>query len=194
MTLTAKQKERGKFKARIRIQSIWRIKGHRTTIIKMWMPDRKEWNKWEGESSKILWMYMKDWTLSFCKGERETKIVLWFKLIFSCLWISIVIDNICTYMWSESCVCAQLCLTLLWPLWTGTPPGSSVHGIFQARILEWVAISYSRGCSQPWDQTRVSCVSCIGRQILYHWATWEALVRVLNTNKMLLKFSTILIV
>ena len=110
----------------------------------MWMPDRKEWNKWEGESSKILWMYMKDWTLSFCKGERETKIVLWFKLIFSCLWISIVIDNICTYMWSESCVCAQLCLTLLWPLWTGTPPGSSVHGIFQARILEWVAISYSR--------------------------------------------------
>ena len=44
------------------------------------------------------------------------------------------------------------------------PPGSSVHGIFQARILEWVAISFSRGTSQPRDQTRVSCV---GRQILY---------------------------
>ena len=49
MTLTAKQKERGKFKARIRSQSIWRIKGHRRTIIKMWIPDRKEWNKWEEE-------------------------------------------------------------------------------------------------------------------------------------------------
>ena len=52
------------------------------------------------------------------------------------------------------------------------PLGSSVHGIFQARIQELVAISSSRGSSQPRDQT---CVSCIGRQILYHWATWEAL-------------------
>ena len=44
------------------------------------------------------------------------------------------------------------------------PPGSSVHGISQARILAWVAISFSRGSFQPRDQTRVSC---IGRQILY---------------------------
>ena len=54
-------------------------------------------------------------------------------------------------------------------------PGSSVHGIFQARILEWVAISYFRVSSQSEDQTRVSCVSCISRQILYHCTTWEAL-------------------
>ena len=45
-------------------------------------------------------------------------------------------------------------------------------GIYQARILEWVAISSFRGSSQPRDWTPVSC---IGRQILYHWATWEAL-------------------
>ena len=50
-------------------------------------------------------------------------------------------------------------------------PGSSVHGISQARILEWVAISFSRGSSQPRNQIRVSC---IGRRILYHYATWEA--------------------
>ena len=50
-------------------------------------------------------------------------------------------------------------------------PGSSIQGIFQARILEWVAISSSRGSIQPRDQT---CISCIGRRILYHWATWEA--------------------
>ena len=46
--------------------------------------------------------------------------------------------------------------------------GSSVHGIFQARVLEQVAISYSRGFSQPKDQTHISYVSHIGRWILYH--------------------------
>ena len=50
-------------------------------------------------------------------------------------------------------------------------PSSSVYGIFQARILEWVAISASRGSSWPRDQTRVFC---IGRRILYHWATKKA--------------------
>ena len=44
-----------------------------------------------------------------------------------------------------------------------SPSISSVHGIFQARILEQVAISYSRASSQPRDQTRISWVSCIGR-------------------------------
>ena len=51
-----------------------------------------------------------------------------------------------------------------------SPPDSSVHGIFQARTLEWVAVSFSRGSSQLRDQTRVSC---IGRWILYHWAIRE---------------------
>ena len=48
------------------------------------------------------------------------------------------------------------------------PPGSFVHGILQARILEGVAVPSSRGSSQPRDRTRVSCVSCIGRRVLYH--------------------------
>ena len=52
-----------------------------------------------------------------------------------------------------------------------SPPRSSVHGISQARVLKWVAICLSRGSSQSRDRT---CVSCIGRWILYHWATWEA--------------------
>ena len=51
-----------------------------------------------------------------------------------------------------------------------SPPGSSVHGILQARILEWVAISFSRGSFWTGDQTQVSY---IGRWILYHRATWE---------------------
>ena len=49
--------------------------------------------------------------------------------------------------------------------------GSSVHGVSQARMLEWVAISFSRGSSQSRDGTCVSCIYCTGRQILYHWAT-----------------------
>ena len=53
-------------------------------------------------------------------------------------------------------------------------PGSSLHGIFQARILEPVAISSSRESSQTRDPTHFSSVSCIGKQILYLWATWEA--------------------
>ena len=49
--------------------------------------------------------------------------------------------------------------------------GSSVHGIIQEWILEWIAISFSRWSSWPRDQTHLSRASCIGRQILYHWAT-----------------------
>ena len=59
----------------------------------------------------------------------------------------------------------------------GRPPGSSVHGISQARILEWVAISSSRESSWPRDGTQVSCISWIGRWILYHCTTWEACYR-----------------
>ena len=64
------------------------------------------------------------------------------------------------------CVHAQSCLILCDPMdWS--LPGSSVHGIFQTRRLEWAAISYSRGSSQARDWTRISCVSRIGRWILY---------------------------
>ena len=59
-----------------------------------------------------------------------------------------------------------LCLTHCNPM-DGSLPGSSVHGILQARILEWGAISYSKGFSQPSDGTRTSYVSCTGRGILY---------------------------
>ena len=54
-------------------------------------------------------------------------------------------------------------------------PGSSINEMFQAKILEQVAISSSRGSFRSRDRNQVSCSSCLGRQILYHWATWEAL-------------------
>ena len=52
----------------------------------------------------------------------------------------------------------QLCPTLCDPI-DGSPPGSSVPGILQGRILEWVAIPFSKGSSQPRDQTQVSCIA-----------------------------------
>ena len=66
-------------------------------------------------------------------------------------------------------VCAkllQLCLTLCDPE-DCSLPGSSVRGILQARILDWVAISSSRGSFQLKDQTCVFYVSCINRHVLY---------------------------
>ena len=70
-------------------------------------------------------------------------------------------------MYSQhGCMCAQPCAALCHPMDWG-PPASSVHGISQARTLDWVAISLSRGSSLPKDRTYVSCVSYIGRWILY---------------------------
>ena len=61
-----------------------------------------------------------------------------------------------------------------------SPPGSSVHGILQARLLEWVAIYSSRGSSPPRDQTSISC---IGRWILHCWAPREAYIKELAVLK-----------
>ena len=73
------------------------------------------------------------------------------------------------------CVCACVCArSVVSDPKDSSPPGSSVCRIFQARILEWVAISSSRESSQPRDQTCVSCISCIVRRILFTRATREA--------------------
>ena len=64
---------------------------------------------------------------------------------------------------------AQSCLTLCNPT-DCSPPGSSVHGISRARILEWVAMPSSKGSSWPRDQTRVPCI--VGRFLIV-WATRE---------------------
>ena len=69
------------------------------------------------------------------------------------------------------CLVTKSCPTLCDPM-DCSPPGSSVCGISQARMLEWAAISFFRGSSWPRDWTHISC---IGRRILYRWATRDAL-------------------
>ena len=100
--------------------------------------------------------------------------------LISCNWL----------VWSPCCpvLVTQLCLILCDPR-DYSPPMSSVHGILQARILEWVAISFSRGSSQPRDWTWVSCIA--GR-IFTDWATkgrmaWFDLLAVQGTLKSLHK-------
>ena len=83
----------------------------------------------------------------------------------TCIYIHMCI-NICACMCAKS---LQSYLTLCDPEDWG-PPGSSLHGFLQARILEWVATPVFRGSSLTRDQTQVSCIA--GR-FLTVWATWE---------------------
>ena len=82
-----------------------------------------------------------------------------------CVCVSVcVCERVCV------CVCVCVCAQSLYHVQLFDPTdysqlGSFVDGAFQARILQWVAISYSKGSSPPRDQIGVSC---IGRQILYH--------------------------
>ena len=82
--------------------------------------------------------------------------------------IAIALWGLCTYAYASYSVVSILCGPLDY-----SPPGSSVHGIFQARILEWIAISSSRGSSQPRNQTCISCVSCILGGFFICWAIRE---------------------
>ena len=77
---------------------------------------------------------------------------------------------LCLHIYSVTSEVAQLCPTLCDPM-DCSPPGSSVHGISQARILEWVAIPSSRGSSWCRNQTSVFCISCIAGGFLTFWAT-----------------------
>ena len=83
--------------------------------------------------------------------------------------------------WSEIAQSFLTLLTLCDPR-DCSPPGSFVHGILQARILEWVAISFSRGSSQPRDQTQVSHTA--GRYF-NHWATHLSFSKYFKKIKML---------
>ena len=80
---------------------------------------------------------------------------------------------------NRACSVAQSCLTLSNSM-DCSPQGSSVHGISQAGILEWIAIPFSRESSWSRDWT---CVSCIGKQVLCHWASGKSLTVGIVPNK-----------
>ena len=77
----------------------------------------------------------------------------------------------CTWLLAVLCLVSQSCPVLCNSM-DYSPPGSFVHGILQARILEWVAMPFSRGSSQPRDRTQVFCIA--GGRFFIIWATKEA--------------------
>ena len=100
-------------------------------------------------------------TMNFPYGSSQTR--FWHTSFFS--------------IFLRTCECMLGCCSHIWlcnPM-VYSPPGSSVHGILQVGILEWVVISFSRGSSWPRDQTPhlLRLLHC--RQILYHGATWKNL-------------------
>ena len=99
------------------------------------------------------------------KGENKTRFCPW-ALLMEASFFSVCVC-VCVHAHTE--LCLILCKRINCSL-----PGSSVLEILQARILEQVTISYSRGSSWPRDQNPISCVSCTGGQILYHCTTLEA--------------------
>ena len=112
-----------------------------------------------------------------CKGEQYASDQA---LVFICLHPF----NLQSTLWDRNyyvlCVLSHSAMSdSLWPT-VCDPPGSSVHGIFQVRILEWVAIPFFRGSSQPRDPTQVSCFAGRFFYSLSHQGSQE----VLNTLKL----------
>ena len=124
-------------------------------------------NHWKVKFSQLLWT-------RFCmpSSSPHTQNIYILNPHSQCLkmWLHLEAGSLRRCVHAKS---LQSCLTL-WDPMDCTLPGFSVHEILQARILEWIAMSSSRGSSQPRNPTCVSNISCFGRHILYHWATWEA--------------------
>ena len=100
---------------------------------------------------------------------RQKQMFFWNSLSFS------MIQRMLAIWYHNVCVCAQSCPTLC-GLMNGSPPGSSVHGIFQARILDWGAISYSRGLPQSRNGTHISWDPSLAGRFFTTSAIWEALI------------------
>ena len=120
----------------------------------VWFPGvskKKGWYAWDHPAS---------FAVSGCLGRCVCVCVCVCACVHAC---------VCAHM----CVLPQSCLTLCDPM-DCSPPSSSVHGISQARTLERVDISFSRGSSWPRDWTWISCLSCIGRWVLYQLRPWAS--------------------
>ena len=105
--------------------------------------DNRGWDGWMASPTQWTWVWLRELVI-----DREARCVAVHGVAKSWTWLS---------SWTEM-NWTELCPTL-WDPMGFSLTGSSVHGILQVRILEWVAILFSRGSSWPRDQTRVSCTA-----------------------------------
>ena len=106
--------------------------------------------------------------------QLTSHFILFCNVVWYSIWLEyITICNIFECMHAQSLSDVQLFM-----IPDCSPTSCSGHGISQGRTLEWVASS--KGSSQPRYRTRISCSSCTGRQILYHWTTWGVPCNVLQ--------------
>ena len=134
--------------------------------------ENRGWDDWKASLTQRTWVWASSgrWWLDreawHAAVHGVTKSQTWLSN-----WTATGLYIYSPWWWWWWCEVTQSCPTLCDPM-DCSSPGSSIHGILQARILEWVAISFSRGSSQPRDQTQVSCIA--GRHFNF-WATREAL-------------------
>ena len=124
---------------------------------------------WGGRGQHCTWL--RSILIDAGKKKRDR----WINLI-----MTIKSDFTPTSFCARVCLVAQSCPTLCDSM-DCSPPGSSVHGILQARIPEWLAIPFSGGSSPPRERT---CVSCFTREFSIIWATREADNQLRWLNKM----------
>ena len=159
-------------------------------------------NKWSQFGARLcFWQFHSTFYLLFVKrmcwppysSMPETNVPFYrvFGMLIYMFWWSyfweavVVISCVCVCVYARMCMhgkSLQLCLTL-WDPMDCSLPGSSVQGILQTKILEWVAVPSSKGSFWPRAWTCISYVPCIDRQILYHSAIWEAHVHVYTPYK-----------
>ena len=146
-------------------------------FIYVWMSVITYYGKCQKENMYLLLLYKAYIRASLV--AQIVKYILFLKLKnFIGVWLIYNVVLVSGVQQSELVLPTHVCMlsrVRLWDLMDYSPPGSSVHGILQARILKHDAISYSRGSSQPRDWICVSCIPCIGRWILYHCTTLETL-------------------
>ena len=119
------------------------------------------------QSLKICSLYL---CLFWCLIYKVI-VIIFLNSVYLCKY-TVLLFLFLTYFTPYVCVCCLVMSNSLQPM-DCSLPGSSIHGILQARILEWVAISFSRGSSQPRNKTQVFCIA--GRCFTL-WATGKATI------------------
>ena len=157
----------------------WEVRSDEMHLVSLWSVLLTNCYKSNGPP-KLMFL---PWLCPHCSGWLQLAfyMILWYsenqhnKYFDPCFSFEYLQEScvLCQHTWNYVPVLnfAQSCLILCNPM-DHSPPSSSVHRTFQARILQWVAISFSREYSQPRDQTWVSCI--VGRRFTV-WATREAL-------------------